>query len=516
MTQKQSGFPLSGEEASGKGAGFAPYHFMQSSSKDGDWNEQEGTDQSLEKMSAWMPLRLFERALGAAKEREAQNSDQGGDQFVLQSGESSDTRESASGKHETSSQSPPPGKQAEDGQEGQEGAGDTPSGESASSEPSEPELQFSAEDILEVRDLAYGEGYEEGMRDGAAKAAEAQEALKTDMLERLASSLQARTRQHQEGLDIIAASMSQILVEAIEKLLPVYLKKHGAEEILEVFQSCIGNVQDISRIAVRVHADCSDDFEQELLEIARSRDFEKLLVIERDSSLAPGDIEIDWGTGGLEHRLGQMIGHLHEAVALIEANLPYKSVRAAMPTQAEQKPEQTPEQSLDPINESGQTEESPITPESDTVAPPNLTTESNIVTGPDQATSLGDPLSSTESIQTESPEPPSPQTDLSQTDSQDTDLSAAPSPQIEEQTASTPETPVQEKLAQETPVQEALAQETPAQDPPTQETSAQEQMPQEILAQEATPAPPTQEATPTPEPPTPEPPARKKILSDEF
>ena len=512
MTQKQSGFPLSGEEASGKGAGFAPYHFMQSSSKDGDWNEQEGTDQSLEKMSAWMPLRLFERALGAAKEREAQNSDQGGDQFVLQSGESSDTRESASGKHETSSQSPPPGKQAEDGQESQEGAGDASSSESASSEPSEPELQFSAEDILEVRDLAYGEGYEEGMRDGAAKAAEAQEALKTDMLERLASSLQARTRQHQEGLDIIAASMSQILVEAIEKLLPVYLKKHGAEEILEVFQSCIGNVQDISRIAVRVHADCSEAFEQELLEIARSRDFEKLLVIERDASLAPGDIEIDWGTGGLEHRLGQMIGHLHEAVALIEANLPYKSIRAEVPTQAEQKPEQKPEQSLDPINESGQTEESSITPES------HIVTESNIVTAPDQATSLGDPLSSTESIQTESPEPPSPQTDLSQTDSQDTDLSAAPSPQIEEQTASTPETPVQEKLAQETPVQEALAQETPAQDPPTQETSAQEQMPQEILAQEATPtpAPPTQETTPAPEPPTPEPPARKKILSDEF
>ena len=501
MTQKQSGFPLSGEEASGKGAGFAPYHFMQSSSKDGDWNEQEGTDQSLEKMSAWMPLRLFERALGAAKEREAQNSDQGGDQFVLQSGESSDTRESASGKHEASSEGQEPGKQTEGKQmeEGQEGAGDTPSGESASSEPSEPELQFSAEDILEVRDLAYGEGYEEGMRDGAAKAAEAQEALKTDMLERLASSLQARTRQHQEGLDIIAASMSQILVEAIEKLLPVYLKKHGAEEILEVFQSCIGNVQDISRIAVRVHADCSDDFEQELLEIARSRDFEKLLVIERDSSLAPGDIEIDWGTGGLEHRLGQMIGHLHEAVALIEANLPYKSVRAAMPTQAEQKPEQTPEQSLDPTNESSQTEESPITPESDTVAPPNLTTESNIVTGPDQATSLGDPLSSTESIQTESPEPPleppSPQTDLSQTDSQDTDLSAAPSPQIEEQTASTPETPVQEKLAQETPVQEALAQKTPT----------QEIMPQEIPA----PEPPTQETAP-------ETPARKKILSDEF
>ena len=487
MTQKQSGFPLSGEEASGKGAGFAPYHFMQSSSKDGDWNEQEGTDQSLEKMSAWMPLRLFERALGAAKEREAQNSDQGGDQFVLQSGESSDTRESASGKHETSSQSPPPGKQAEDGQEGQEGAGDTPSGESASSEPSEPELQFSAEDILEVRDLAYGEGYEEGMRDGAAKAAEAQEALKTDMLERLASSLQARTRQHQEGLDIIAASMSQILVEAIEKLLPVYLKKHGAEEILEVFQSCIGNVQDISRIAVRVHADCSEAFEQELLEIARSRDFEKLLVIERDASLAPGDIEIDWGTGGLEHRLGQMIGHLHEAVALIEANLPYKSIRAEMPTQAEQKPEQKPEQSLDPINESGQTEESSITPES------HIVTESNIVTAPDQATSSGDTLSSTESIQTESPEPPSPQTDLSQTDSQDTDLSAAPNPQIEKQSESTPETPAQEVPAEET-------------------------MPQETLAQEATPTPepPTQETTPAPEPPTPEPPARKKILSDEF
>ena len=314
--------------------------------------------------------------------------------------------------------------------------------------------------------LRMGRGMKEGMRDGAAKAAEAQEALKTDMLERLASSLQARTRQHQEGLDIIAASMSQILVEAIEKLLPVYLKKHGAEEILEVFQSCIGNVQDISRIAVRVHADCSEAFEQELLEIARSRDFEKLLVIERDASLAPGDIEIDWGTGGLEHRLGQMIGHLHEAVALIEANLPYKSVRAAMPTQAEQKPEQTPEQSLDPTNESSQTEESPITPESDTVAPPNLTTESNIVTGPDQATSPGDPLSSTESIQTESPEPPleppSPQTDLSQTDSQDTDLSAAQSPQIEKQSESTPETPAQEVPAEETITQETFAQETPS------------------------------------------------------
>ena len=496
MTQKQSGFPLSGEEASGKGAGFAPYHFMQSSSKDGDWNEQEGTDQSLEKMSAWMPLRLFERALGAAKEREAQNSDQGGDQFVLQSGESADTRELASGTQEAASEDQQPGKQTEGKQteQGQEGAGDAPSDDSASSEPSEPELQFSAEDILEVRDLAYGEGYEEGMRDGAAKAAEAQEALKTDMLERLASSLQARTRQHQEGLDIIAASMSQILVEAIEKLLPVYLKKHGAEEILEVFQSCIGNVQDISRIAVRVHADCSEAFEQELLEIARSRDFEKLLVIERDSSLAPGDIEIDWGTGGLEHRLGQMIGHLHEAVALIEANLPYKSVRAAMPTQAEQKPEQTPEQSLDPINESGQTEESSIISESNITAPSNLapesnpTPESNRVTAPDQATPPGDPLSSTESIQTESPEPP-----LPQTDSQHTDLSAVENPQIEEPPASTQETPAQE-------------------------VPAQEIMPQEIPAQEATPTPepPTQETTPAPEPPTPEPPARKKILSDEF
>ena len=453
MAQKQSGFPLSGAEASGKGTAFAPYHFVQPSSQDGDWSEQEGTDQPLEKMSAWMPLRLFDRALGAAKAREAQNSDQGGDQFVLQSGENVDASEPASGTQETSSQSPQHAKQNEEG-------GDVAASESVSSEPAEPELQFSAEDILEVRDLAYGEGYEEGMRDGAAKAAEAQEALKTDMLERLASSLQARSRQHQEGLDIIAASMSQILVEAIEKLLPVYLKKHGAEEILEVFQSCIGNVQDISRITVRVHADCSDEFEQELLEIARSRDFEKLLVIERDASLAPGDIEIDWGTGGLEHRLGQMIGHLHEAVALIEANLPYKSIRAEMPP-AEMPPAEMPttempaaemptaemptaemptgadkpEQSLDPINESGQTEESSLTPQL------NLTPESNPAIEPDQAIPPGDPLSSKKSHQADLPEP---------------DLPAAASLQIEEQPASTQETPAQETLATEPPARKKI------------------------------------------------------------
>ena len=470
MSQKQSGFPGSEAVVSEK-AGFAPYNFLRSSVKEEGWSG--GTEGQpalpLDKMSVWEPLRLFERALGAAREKAAGESS---DQFVTSSGRETDS-EAETG---AMTSAPASGQDMPENVAGEDGTASEPP---ASETPGEPELQFSAEDVLEVRDLAYGEGYEEGMRDGAAKAAEAQEALKTDMLERLASSLQARTRQHQEGLDIIAASMSQILVEAIEKLLPVYLKKHGAEEILGVFQSCIGNVQNISRITVRVHADCSDEFERELVEIARSRDFDKLLSVERDESLAPGDIEIDWGTGGLEHRLGQMIGHLHEAVALIEANLPYKSIRAEVPApeavgsyaagpeaagpaslqQAEQPPEQnleqvpgqSPEQSLQQSSE--QSLDAPD--ESDKIGGSDQTHahQTHVQANPSQ-----DPLSAftpPESTLTDpvSPESALPETDLSTTDSP---RQADPEPQKETQNPDPPPIeapqPAQEsETIQETP-----------------------------------------------------------------
>ena len=187
--------------------------------------------------------------------------------------------------------------------------------------PDEEEMLFTADELMQVRDEAFEEGYASGLKEGQEAAEESSKILHDDLMERLTSALQVKDRQHEQALDDLNESMLLIFKAALEKIIPVYLMQHGDQEIMAIINKALSHVHDSATICIRYHSD-HDSSLQNLLQGMKNRNVAmKAIKFVTDDTIANGDVVIDWGNGGMRREVETIMNGIDEAVALIKANI---------------------------------------------------------------------------------------------------------------------------------------------------------------------------------------------------
>lgn len=145
--------------------------------------------------------------------------------------------------------------------------------------------------------------FQDGIADGRAQAEAGYTLKTTELTSRIAAELEAIGRtvgahSHQRHETIVTA------IKAIaQNMLPVYLSKHGYEEMERLVVQCLHELRDEPRLVIRVSEGQLDASIKRFEDMARQSAFPGKLIILGEPGLADNDCRIEWADGGLERTM---------------------------------------------------------------------------------------------------------------------------------------------------------------------------------------------------------------------
>ena len=167
------------------------------------------------------------------------------------------------------------------------------------------------EEVDEIRRLARQEGAAEGRAQ-----AESGYALKTaEMMTHIAAELAAVGR--------VAGAESQTRRETIvtaikaiaQNMLPVYLSKHGYEEMERLVAQCLSELRDEPRLVIRVSETQLDECVKRFEGMAAQSAFPGKLIILAEPGMASHDCRVEWADGGLERNMDTLWSEISTILA---------------------------------------------------------------------------------------------------------------------------------------------------------------------------------------------------------
>lgn len=201
-----------------------------------------------------------------------------------------------------------------------------------------PEIVYGEAEFEAAKQGAYMDGHADGFREGQAEAMETINHKLNELLESLSPMIAALGEAQARSNERAEANMARIVKASLSKLMPVYIRQHGHEEVLGVVSECLAELQDPGRLTVRLSEESADLLGERLSKAARRAGFEGSVRLLTEPDMGQSDVRVDWGAGGAERRYetikDEIDAAIDNAVARAEAAI-----------------EQEPEPNLDPSTE---------------------------------------------------------------------------------------------------------------------------------------------------------------------
>ncbi len=175
-------------------------------------------------------------------------------------------------------------------------------GATEEAEPEPPPPTFTEADIEEARRMGMVAGREEGEK----AAREETEKQVANSLQAIQKQMQQVSRSFQQSQQAATTAALDLARAITRRVLPVYARKGGAEEMEQVVKDCLPMLITEPRIIVRVPEDQEADAEERLRPLAEKVGFAGRLVIMGDGSLKPGDGRVEWESGGVERDMARL------------------------------------------------------------------------------------------------------------------------------------------------------------------------------------------------------------------
>lgn len=209
-------------------------------------------------------------------------------------------------------------------------------------DPAEPELEVvhTEEEMAEAKQEAYMNGHADGFREGYADAMDTLESRLNELLEKLAPLVSDLGKEQALANERAQANMARIVQALMGRLMPVYMKKHGADEALAVVSDCLAELQDPGRLTVRLSEETADLLGDRLSKAADRAGFEGQIRLLTDETLGPSDVRVDWGAGGAERHYDSIREEIDAAID--------RAVARAEDQLAEREEERVEEQAAEP------------------------------------------------------------------------------------------------------------------------------------------------------------------------
>jgi len=173
-----------------------------------------------------------------------------------------------------------------------------------------PPPMFSEEDLEIAREEGRVLGHAQGLKDAEESALHflvlAVESVADQMSQIYESQKQADLETHK-----MAAALSMTIVQ---KVLPTYVRDHGANEVETLVQECIPHILNEPRLILRVSPENEGPMRERIEPMTRNRGFEGAVVIMADPALGPADCRLEWDNGGAERRVDSLLQHIQAIV----------------------------------------------------------------------------------------------------------------------------------------------------------------------------------------------------------
>jgi len=123
-----------------------------------------------------------------------------------------------------------------------------------------------------------------------------------DLLESIKEPLKELLTVQAHANDLAQANMARMMKELTAKLMPVFLRQHGAEEALQVISDCLSELQDAGRVTIHMNEETHDAIGERLKSVVQRVGFDGQLRLLIEEDYGPSDVRLDWGAGGAERR----------------------------------------------------------------------------------------------------------------------------------------------------------------------------------------------------------------------
>jgi len=150
----------------------------------------------------------------------------------------------------------------------------------------EPEISFSEEEMNAQKQQSYMDGHADGFREGHAEAMDTLERQLNDLLERLAPMVSRLGEEQHKANERAQANMARMVQELMNKLMPIYVKNHGAEEAMTVVTECLAELQDPGRLSIHLSEETADLLGDRLNKAAERAGFQGIIRIRPDVDAA--------------------------------------------------------------------------------------------------------------------------------------------------------------------------------------------------------------------------------------
>jgi flagellar assembly protein FliH len=239
-----------------------------------------------------------------------------------------------------------------------------------------PEISYGEAEFEAAKQASYMDGHADGFREGQAEAMETINHKLNELLEQLSPMIAALGEAQARSNERAQANMARIVKATLSKLMPVYVRHHGHEEVLAVVSDCLAELQDPGRLTVRLSEESADLLGERLSKAARNAGFEGTLRLLTDPEMDRSDVRVDWGAGGAERRYDTIKEEIDAAIdgAVARAEAAFELAETDAGTEhgspaSESGLEDAPEQSLESRTETNAVpQEAADRPEPDAIA----------------------------------------------------------------------------------------------------------------------------------------------------
>jgi len=166
--------------------------------------------------------------------------------------------------------------------------------------PPPPEPGYSDEAVALLREQAYAQGLAAGKARAAEDALAEQNALLHHIgqtMVQLGQTLAENHAAHKKTAIALAQTIAR-------KLLPAYIQRHGAGEMLAEIETALSTLMTEPRLVLRLHETCFDAINQAVQALLERIGFAGKMIVLADNTLAPADCRLEWADGGMAYQPG--------------------------------------------------------------------------------------------------------------------------------------------------------------------------------------------------------------------
>ncbi|MCH7930285.1 MAG: hypothetical protein IIA01_07260, partial [Proteobacteria bacterium] len=170
-------------------------------------------------------------------------------------------------------------------------------------------------------DAARDEAWRGGAAEGAARERAATERLKATALETIGARLAGIAGTQTEAIDRTIGMATKLALAIARKVATESLRNQPLVEVEGVIRSCLAELIDEPRVAIRVPDALLDELKDHLDDLAAGCGYQGKVVLLADPSLEPDDCRVEWADGVAERDTGAAWRELETAIeALLHAS----------------------------------------------------------------------------------------------------------------------------------------------------------------------------------------------------